>query len=203
MAVVRTRVSFSFAVVLLTLHLGAGASRAEDAAPAAEPAPPLSTEAQALIPQLNSPDEYARRLAFLRLEALREPASAELIRPYLGSRDPDTRAFAVRGLAAVEGVKAAPYLLEQLRRDKQPRVRVAAILALEPLAVDDPQIVPALIERLRDRKPDVRMAAVDAVSRFDLAEARQAILTRARREQNRDVQRVLAMAVERISNKAP
>ena len=187
--------------VLLAMQLGVSASRAEDSAPV----PPLSTEAQALIPQLDSPDDYARRLAFLRLEALREPASADLIRPYLGSRDPETRSFAVRALAAVEGVKAVPYLLEQLTRDKQSRVRVAAILALEPLAPEDPQIVPALIDRLRDRKPDVRMAAVDAVSRFDLAEARQAVLLRARRENNRDVQRVLAQAVARISDrpKAP
>jgi HEAT repeat protein len=58
--------------------------------------------------------------------------------------------------------------------------------------------MPALIEKLRDRNPQVRMAAVDAVSRVDDPRAREAILARWRRERNRDVRRVLEEAVNRL-----
>jgi HEAT repeat protein len=107
------------------------------------------------------------------------------------------RSFSLRALAAIEGPAAVPLLLERLHADRHARVRVAAVLALEPLA--DPQIPDALIGRLRDRDPEVRMAAADAVSRLDSEQARQAIRARHRRERHRDVRRVLQQAMKRIS----
>ncbi len=103
----------------------------------------------------------------------------------------------MRALAAIEGATAVPDLLERLQHDRSPRVRVAAILALEPL--QDPTITPALIARLRDRSPEVRMADVDVVSRIDQPTAREAILTRWRREHHHDVRRVLQDAIKRIA----
>ncbi|MBI2884866.1 MAG: HEAT repeat domain-containing protein [Candidatus Omnitrophica bacterium] len=165
---------------------------AEEAAAPSTPSP----EAQRLIAQLEAPDAYQRQMAFMKLELLREPATVPVLRSYLTSRHPDTRAFAVRAMAAVAGNQAVPELVDLLKRDRHPRIRIAAILAIEPLT--DPAILPALIDRLRDRHPEVRMAALDAVSRVDDPRAKDAILARQRRERHRDVQRVLFQAVKRI-----
>lgn len=155
----------------------------------------FSPDVQAAIKLLDSEDLYTRQLGFLRLEALRDPATIPVIRRYVASKDPDARALSARALAAIEGTGAIPTLVELLMHDKSPRVRLAAILALEPLK--DPSVMPALIERLRDRKPEVRMAAADVVSRMDHPQAREAIRTRWRRERHRDVQRVLQEAIAR------
>ena len=159
---------------------------------------PLSKEAQALLATLQArpEDAYVRQRAFLELEALREPASAEAIRAFLDDRDDDMRAFSIRALAAVEGVRAVPTLLERLAKERSPKVRVAAILALEPLKA--PEATEPLIARLRDRHADVRMAAVDVVSRMDDPRAREAIQLRWKRERHRDVQRVLEAAIQRV-----
>jgi ribosome-associated translation inhibitor RaiA len=150
----------------------------------------LSAEAQELIKGLGSEDSYLRQKAFIRLEALREPATAAVVRRYLASRDVNTRAFSVRALAAIEGVAAIPTLMERATRDK-PRVRVTALLALEPLADQEPALVPFFIGKLRDRNAEVRMAAVDIVSRLDDPRAREALNVRWRRERHRDVRRIL------------
>lgn len=163
---------------------------------AQEEAPTLSPEAARLVKQLDAQDPYTRQLAFLRLEALREPATAPIVRRSLESRDPDTRAFGVRALAAIEGQAAVAVLLERLVRDRHPRVRVSTLLALEPL--QDPAILPIFIKKLRDRNREVRMAAVDAVSRVDQPEAREAIRRRWKRERDRDVRRVLEEAMKRM-----
>lgn len=156
-----------------------------------------ATEALQLI---ESEDPYQRQLGFLRLEALREPAAGEAIRRHVRSRDPDMRAWTLRALAAIEGSAAAPVLLERLSADRQPRVRWAAVLGLEPLAKQDPAaILPALIKALRDRDTAVRIAAVDVVSRIDHPLAREAILVRSKREGRRDVRRVMPAAVRRVS----
>jgi HEAT repeat protein len=156
----------------------------------------ISPEAQEAIRLLGAKDVYERQMGFVRLEALREPATAPVIRQHLASRSADTRAFSVRALAAVEGTAAIPTLLERLQHDKHPKVRVAAILALEP--IQDATVMPVLIGKLRDRNPTVRMAAADVVSRINQPEARQAIQRRWRRERDRDVRRVLEQAMTRL-----
>ena len=163
---------------------------------AQEQSVPISPEAQEQIKQLDAKDAYVRQKAFLELEALREPATAAIVRRYLDNKDPETRALSVRALAAVEGAAAIPTLVDRMKNDRHPSVRLAAVLALEPLK--DPSVTPAFIERLRDRSPQVRMAAVDVVSRLDDPPARAAIRLRRRREHNRDVQRVLQEAMERV-----
>ena len=174
---------------------------------AAAPAPragaaeagPTDTRAKEALALLESNDPYQREVGFLRLEALRDPSTVEAVRRYLDSQDPERRAEAVRALAAIEGGRAVPQLLETLRRDKQPLVRRAALLGLEPLARANPEILPAFIAALRDRKPDVRMTAVDIVSRIDDPRAREAILLRNKRERDRNVRRVLSLAMPRLN----
>jgi len=156
---------------------------------------PKAIEAMKL---LDAPDPYQQQLGFLRLEALREPSTAETIKKYLQSPNEDMRSYSVRALAAIEGVAAVPVLLEQLKSDRTPRVRRAALLGLEPFQEADPRILSAFIKALRDRSPEVRMSAVDVVSRIDDPRAREAIFTRNQRERDRDVRRVLAMAIKRI-----
>ena len=101
-------------------------------------------------------------------------------------------------LFVIEGVKAVPELLERVQRDRSPAVRLHAILALEPFVAQEASTVPVLIKALRDRQPDVRIAAIDVVSRIDHSEARDALKVRWERERHRDVRRVLESAMQRI-----
>jgi ribosome-associated translation inhibitor RaiA len=158
---------------------------------------PKAVEAMQL---LESKDPYQRQLGFLRLEALREPSTVGAIEGYLTSKDPETRAYSLRAVAAIRGPTAVPLLLETLRTDRHPKVRRAALLGLEPFVQADPDVIPSLIHALRDRKPVVRMTAVDIVSRINDPQARAALLTRNKRERNRDVRRVLKQAMERLGS---
>ncbi len=177
--------------------MAAGASTRvlADSQSTAEPPSPRAAEAMEL---LQSDDPYARETAFLRLEALREPSTVEVIKGYLDHRDQDLRAQSLRALAAIEGASAVPVLLEKLARDRHPTVRIAALLGLEPFQKSSPEILPALLKALRDRHSHVRITAVDIVSRIDDPKAREAILARHKRERRRDVQRVLEAARDRI-----
>ena len=157
-------------------------------------------EAAEALQFLESKDPYERKVGFLRVEALREPATADAVRQYVKSRDPDMRADSLRALAAIEGAKAVPLLLEKLQTDKEPRVRWSALLALEPFQKGHPELLPAFIEAMRDYKTEVRMAAVDIVSRIDDPAAREAIWTRYRKELRPDVRRLLKIVLERIGS---
>jgi len=145
-----------------------------------------------------SNDPFQQELGFLRLEALREPATVSLIRPYADHRDPDLRAYAVRALAAVQGPEAVPLLLQKLKTDRSARVRGAAILGMEPYQSSSPMMLPALLKALRDRSPEVRITAIDVVSRIHDPRAREAILLRNKREHHQDVRRALGVAVPRV-----
>ena len=179
------------AAVLFTVS-AAQIVAAEDA-PGSTP----SQKAQEALRFVESKDAYQRQVGFLRLEALREPATVARLRPYVTSKDPELRASSLRALAAIEGAASTPLLLEKLKTDKHPRVRRAAILGLEPFAQSAPDILPALIKALRDRNTQVRMTTVDVVSRIDDPRAREAIAARNKRERRRDVRRVLKQARER------
>ena len=184
----------AFALIALMRAPALGA----ESAPSAEP---LSAEAKAIIATLQARhiDDYTRQRAFLELEALREPSSAEAIRAFMKDRDDNTRAYSVRALAAVAGIQAVPELLARLQKDS-PKVRIACVLALEPLHA--PEATEPLIKHLRDRNKEVRMATVDVVSRMDHPQAREAILVRWKRERDRDVRRILEQALKRIGGKA-
>ena len=161
---------------------------------------PTDQRAKDAVVLLESNDPYQRQVGFLRLEALRDPSTVGAIRPYLTAKDPERRAEAVRALAAIQGAPAVPQLLDILRTDQHPQVRRAALLGLEPLARAAPYILPAFIAALRDRKPEVRMTAVDIVSRIDDPRSRAAIRARNRRERDRNVRRVLALAMKRLGD---
>ncbi len=170
---------------------------AEDPSAARGTPSPAATEALRL---LESQDAYQRQMGFLRLEALREPATLPVIRSYLTSRNPEVRAYSLRAVGAIGGTASIPTLLEALRQDKDQEVRRAAVLGLEPLASGDPEVLPAFIRALRDRSSEVRMSAVDVVSRIDDPRAREAIRLRQKREHNGDVRRVLKAAVKRLKS---
>ena len=162
--------------------------------------PPPSERALELMRQLDTTDPYQQEMTFLRLEALRETASSSHIRKYLTERNPDKRAWALRALASIEGVAAVPLLIRSVQNDREPRVRIAALLGLEPLQPSDPSILPVFLKALKDKHPYVRMAVVDIVSRIDDPRAREAVLTRQQRERNGDVRRVVALAVARVQS---
>ena len=159
-----------------------------------------SHEAAEALGLLESQDPYERKVGFLRLEALREPATVPALRSYVESLEADLRADSLRALAAIEGAKAVPLLLEKLKTDKQARVRWSALLALEPFQKDHPEILPAFLKALQDYRTEVRLAAVDAVSRIDDPVAREAIRQRFRQEVRPDVRRVLKAALKRIES---
>ena len=182
--------SHQFWITALLIVLPAG--------PAALAQEPLSAEATEAVRLLDSDDPFQQQTGFLRLEALREPATVGIIRAYLDHADPDLRAWSVRALAAVEGTGAIDTVLHKLQTDKHPDVRRAALLGLEVFQPMDPRLLPAFISSLTDRHSSVRMTAVDLVSRIDHPDARQAITVRYRREHRRDVRRVLESAMKRL-----
>lgn len=163
----------------------------------------LSPRTAEVLRQLQSKDAFARKMAWLRLEALRDPQALAAIRPYLDDRDPLMRAGSLRAMAAIEGPRAVPLLLEKLKADRHPSVRLAALLGVEPMQDTDPAILPALIASLRDRSALVRMAAVDAVSRINDPRARAAILAHSKIEHRSDVRKVLKTALERLDGRVP
>jgi HEAT repeat protein len=183
------------AILLLTLLGLCRALHAEEPGGAASP---LSAKAEAALQLTRSDDAYQQQLGFLRLEALREPASVPYLQAAAADRHPDIRAYGLRALASVQAGEALPTLIDRAQHDLHPRVRRAAILGLETLAGLRPEVLPVLITALEDRASEVRMAAVDAVSRIDHPEARAALLLRQRRERRRDVRRVLALAMQRL-----
>jgi HEAT repeat protein len=151
------------------------------------------------LQQLASEDPYQQQMGFLRLEALRDPATLATIRRYLADDNPDLRAYSLRAVAAIQGLAAVPELLDRLQRDRHPMVRRAALLGLEPLMEQDARVLPACIAALRDRHPEVRMTAADVVSRVEDVRARDAIRERWKQERQRDVRRVLNMARTRMA----
>jgi len=157
-----------------------------------------SEKADEAVRLTESKDLYQRQLGFLRLEALREPGTTALIQKHLESKDPDLRTYALRAFAAIDGPSAVPLLLNALKTDKHPDVRRAALLGLEPLQASSPDILPAFIKALKDKKTEVRMTAVDIVSRIDDPKAKDAIRTRAKREHNGNVRRALTLAMRRL-----
>ena len=161
-------------------------------------APAFSGKAAAAIQQLESDDAYQRQLGFLRLEALRETATLDVIRQYLESPDEEIRAYSLRAVAAIEGVASVPLLLETLKTDKHPRVRRAALLGVEPFGASDPDVLPACLVALRDREAEVRITAVDIVSRMDDPRARDAIHARFKREHDPNVRHALKLARRRL-----
>ena len=165
---------------------------------AQEAATAPSQEATQALQLLQSADPYQRKLGFLRLEALREPATVPAIRQYVESPDADMRADSLRALAAIDGEASIPLLLEKLRSDRRPSVRWSALLGLEPLTKHHPELILPFIDALRDYSSEVRMAAVDVVSRLDDPRARAAVRDRFRRELRPDVRRVLHAAMRRI-----
>ncbi len=187
----RTALIFCFAMLALLPRVAADETPDATAASA-------DSRVQEAARGLRSEDEFLRQKAFLQLEALRDPAAIPFIRPYADSKDPDTRAWSLRALVAIQGMDAAPLLSERLKTDKQPAVRRAVILGLEPLLAKDPSLVPLMIDSLDDRSPEVRIAALDVVSRIDQPDARNAVRARAKKEGNRDVRKVLVTALDRI-----
>ena len=191
-----TRSRLLFGISACLLATAAGSAFAEE--PAQPAALPPSQKAADAMRLLESEDAYQRELGFLRLEALREQSTVGTIAKYLMSRNPETRAYSLRAVAAIQGAAAVPMLLRALAAEKDSMVRRAALLGLEPLEQTDPAILPAFIKSLRDPKTDVRITAVDIVSRIDSPLAREAIRTRNKRERRHDVRRVLEMAMKRL-----
>ncbi len=81
--------------------------------------------------------------------------------------------------------------LERYEAERHARVRRAILQALEPYRAVHPDIVAVYLRALRDRATEVRMTAVDIVSRIDEPRAREALRERMQRERRRDVRRVL------------
>lgn len=185
---------------LLGLALVASEARSETGSPHSASAVGPTPQAVEAMQLLDVDDPYQRQLGFLRLEALREPATLDAVRKYLDSKDPEMRAQSLRAIAAIEGAGACPVLLQRLKTDRHPLVRRAALLGLEPFQSVDSTLLPAFLEALADHNPEVRMTAADVVSRIDDPRARQAIRLRLRKEHTRDVRRVLNMAMTRLGS---
>jgi HEAT repeat protein len=158
----------------------------------------LSPRAQEAVQLLQSGNSDERRLALMRIEALREPAAGDAVVAYLRDEDDGVRAYAYRAWVGLYGQQAIPDLLKAYPQEKAPRVRRAILFALEPYRAVDAQIAELYYAGLTDRNTETRIAAVDLVSRIDEPRAREAIRRRAKKEWRRDVRRTLKLALARI-----
>jgi hypothetical protein len=158
----------------------------------------LSPRAQEAVNLLQYGDRDEQRLALLRLEALREPAVGDIVADYLHYKDEGVRAYAYRTWIALYGQAVLSDLLEAYPREKSVRVRRSILLALEPYRAVDARIAELYYAALIDRKTEMRITAVDLVSRIDEPRAHEAIRRRAKKEWRRDVRRVLKLALARI-----
>ena len=149
-------------------------------------------------------DEFEARLArTLGAHRLLAPG-ARVVVAVSGGADSVALLHALRALqSAWKLTLAIAHLDHTLRPDSAQDAafvqQLGARLGLEPLARANPEILPAFIAALRDRKPEVRMTAVDIVSRIDDPRARKAILLRNKRERDRNVRRVLSLAMTRLN----
>ena len=151
----------------------------------------LSERGAAAATLLESTDRHEQQLGFLRLEALREPAALPVVQRYAEHKDPELRAYGLRATAAIGGAASVPWLLERYNAERHPAVRRAILQALEPYQAASPDILPTYLRALRARSPEIRMAAVDIISRVDDQRARDGLRERMERERHRDVRRVL------------
>lgn len=165
---------------------------------AQEQAEGVSQQAQQALNRLESEDVFERQVAFLKLESLRERAVLPVLRIYLSHSDESTRAYALRAVAAIEGFESVPMLKAAYETDRHPDVRRAAIMGLEPHYEADNSILDVAIRAMTDSDTSVRMTAVDAVSRMESPQAREALRERLKNESRLDVLRVLKMARERL-----
>lgn len=86
----------------------------------------------------------------------------------LAAEDPVVRAAAARGLATLQTPKAAPLLLEAIKRAQGDGLYVARAAALDALVALDPNAArPALTAALADRDWAVRVRAAEHLRRLD------------------------------------
>jgi HEAT repeat protein len=141
--------------------------------------------------------EAFRRLASL---AIRERVRVEIsaLQRFLANRETKPDAMCLAALAIErEPTRASEGLRMELRsalRDQDPRTRAAAARALA--IARDRSAWRALVTRLDDGAPEVRLAAALALEALDVAEARDALLASARVEDDPGVLGALLDAAE-------
>ena len=124
---------------------------------------------EALLKAIDDPDDEVAHQATATLNGLEKsplPVTAVTrLTQKLKSPDPEQRASAARALGGLIGYreKFRTQLMAVLATDKEPEVRVAAVVGLDDIS--DDTAVPALLKALKtDSDPDVRKAVCKAWS---------------------------------------
>jgi cyclophilin family peptidyl-prolyl cis-trans isomerase/HEAT repeat protein len=108
-----------------------------------------------------------RRAAAWALARSPRPGSEEALRILLGDQDPESAAWAARGLGLLEDLPAAPRLVA-LAQGTEAGPAIQAFLALDRLAAKGPLAAEARragLGRIRDRHPGVAIAALTCLRR--------------------------------------
>jgi HEAT repeat protein len=125
-------------------------------------------------------DIEVRRNAALALAAIGgtgSEAAIPVLQDALRNSDPELRQKAVlafRNLGSV-AANSLPHLLKALAQDADDRVRRYAAVALGGWALDSKDVVPALVQRVVDRKENVEVRTAAAVSLQSIGQCEQAI----------------------------
>jgi HEAT repeat protein len=141
----------------LAVRMHAGSALGSIGRPASE-AVPLLTKAAA---DLNNPYRAEAVYALECLGGVARSAGDELL-SLAESNDAHLRAYAVSALSSTSNERSAAAILRGLR-DPDSRVRKSAAVAARHLKAYPPELLPLLIDVLRDRNPELRQAAAFAL----------------------------------------
>ncbi|MGE0451017.1 MAG: HEAT repeat domain-containing protein [Vicinamibacterales bacterium] len=120
----------------------------------------------ALLTLLGDAHPYTRAFAAKGLGAMKGDAAAAPLVPLVAGEDRALAIEAIRSLARLRALSAAPAVLKLVQAPKtEPHVRLEAVLALGSLPADG--VYDTLLDVLGDPSPSIRAAALRSLAQFD------------------------------------
>jgi HEAT repeat protein len=133
---------------------------------ATEPAKaaPTAEKIEQLIKQLGHDDFDTREKATRELVEIGKPAIPQLNKAVKDNNDPEVQR---RAQGIVEKIKSSAQFVREALGDKDPKERKAAAEHVAERAEELKELLPTLIELIKDKDADVRDAATVAVAAID------------------------------------
>ena len=117
-----------------------------------------------LVSASRHPDPQVARAAVQALGRFRQPEAVAALKGALSNPAMEVRSDVLTSLQAEDDAQVIDIIKGMGATDPAPEIRVAAIGQVSRFK--DPAVIPYMIERLRDRDPSVRMAAVQLLGQM-------------------------------------